>query len=72
MRSPYTNMKQVSLQFKSLNELAECMFELGINKPEINYQTCVLTAELNEEQLEHAISMKAQIVDHTKKNEQES
>ncbi|MDB5197503.1 MAG: hypothetical protein JWP88_1874 [Flaviaesturariibacter sp.] len=56
-------MREVSLLFRSLSELAECMFAMGVDKPEINYEKYILKANLSEEQLEHAISMKAQIVD---------
>jgi hypothetical protein len=58
-------MKQVSLQFKSLSELAECMFAMGVDKPIINYEAYILTCQLNDEQLEHAISMKAHLVERT-------
>ena len=61
-------MKQVSLQFKSLSELAECMFAMGVDKPTINYQTYVLTCEVTAEQLEYAISMKAHIIEKTVSN----
>ena len=60
-----SQLKQVSLQFKSLSELAECMFALGVDKPVINYETYILTCDLTDEQLEHAISMKAHIVEKT-------
>ena len=56
-------MKRVSLQFKSLSELAECMFAMGVDRPSINYENYILTAEISDEQLEHAINSKAQIVD---------
>jgi hypothetical protein len=56
-------LNAVSLKFKSLSELAECMFQLGVNKPTINYEEYILHAELTDEQLEHAISCRAQIVD---------
>jgi hypothetical protein len=58
-------MKQVSLQFKSLSELAECMSDLGVDKLTINYKAYILTCKVTGEQLEYAIKMKAHIVEKT-------
>ena len=41
------------------------MFAMGVDKPIINYEAYILTCQLNDEQLEHAISMKAHLVERT-------
>jgi hypothetical protein len=55
-------MKKVTLKFDSLSELSECMYQLGVTRPLLDYAKYTMTAILNEDQIEHAISCKAQIV----------
>jgi hypothetical protein len=47
-------MKKVTLRFLTLHELSECMFQLGIARPEIDYEKYTLTAELSDKQIQHA------------------
>lgn len=47
-------MKKVTLKFLSLHELSECMFQLNIAKPEIDYEKYTLVADLSEKQIQQA------------------
>ena len=47
-------MKKVTLKFSSLHELSECMFQLNIPKPEIDYEKYTLRADLTDKQIAHA------------------
>jgi hypothetical protein len=59
-------MKQVTLKFSSLAIMAECINQLGLVRPSINYNHFLFTAELSEEQIQHAVfACKAQLVDTT-------
>jgi hypothetical protein len=47
-------MKKVILKFLSLHDLSECMFQLGITNPQIDYENYTLTADLSGKQIEQA------------------
>jgi hypothetical protein len=55
-------MKKVTLQFSSLHYLAECLFQLGISRPEIDYEKFRITAELTDQQIEHAKDCHGQVI----------
>jgi len=56
-------MKKVTLRFPSLQLLAECMFQLGISKPVIDYDQYLLTADFSEQQINYAKECHAEIVE---------
>jgi hypothetical protein len=56
-------MKNVTLKFPSLQLMAECMFQLGITKPTIDYDNCLLTALLNDQQILYAKDCKAEVIE---------
>jgi hypothetical protein len=56
-------MKKVTLRFPSLQSLAECIFQLGLSKPVIDYDRYLLTADLTEQQVAYATECDAEIVD---------
>lgn len=56
-------MKKVTLRFPSLQLLADCLFQLGITRPVIDYDKYLLTADLTEKQLSYAQECEAQVVD---------
>jgi hypothetical protein len=56
-------MKRVTLKFGSLQHLAECMFQLSIKRPEINYENFTLIAILSDEQINTAIACGGQVVE---------
>jgi hypothetical protein len=47
-------MKQVTLSFPSLGDLAECMFYQNVRRPLIDYDKYTFTAELTDAQIEGA------------------
>jgi hypothetical protein len=56
-------MKKVTLRFPSLQQLADCLFQLGITRPVIDYDKYLLTADLTDKQLSYAEECDAQVVD---------
>jgi hypothetical protein len=56
-------MKRVTLRFPSLQLMADCMFQIGITRPVINYEQYFLTADLSEKQIEQAKDCQAEIVE---------
>jgi hypothetical protein len=56
-------MKRVTLRFPSLQLMADCIFQVGITRPVIDYEQYLLTADLSELQIEHAKDCNAEIVD---------
>lgn len=56
-------LKKVTLKFPSLQLLADCMFQLAIKKPEIDYENYIVVAELTDKQLEEAQICQAEIID---------
>jgi hypothetical protein len=56
-------MKKVTLRFPSLQLLAECMFQLGISRPDIDYDRCLATADLTDQQVEDAKECQAEVVE---------
>ena len=49
-------MKRVTVQFSSLTALSNCMYELGINKPTIDYGDVTVIVDLTPDQLTYCIS----------------
>jgi hypothetical protein len=58
-------MNRVTLRFPSLQLMAECMFEIGITRPVIDYNQYLVTAELTDRQIQNAKSCHAEIIDIT-------
>lgn len=56
-------MKKVTLRFPSLQTLADCIFQLGIQRPVIDYDKYLLTADLTEQQIAYAKECDAEVVD---------
>jgi hypothetical protein len=56
-------MKRVTLKFPSLQLLADCMFQLSISRPVIDYVNYILTAELSERQILEALDCQAEIIE---------
>jgi hypothetical protein len=56
-------LKKVTLRFPSLQLLADCMFQLGVNNPEIDYEKYIVVADLTDKQLEEAAGCQAEIID---------
>jgi hypothetical protein len=59
----FAQMKKVTLRFPTLQLLADCMFELSILNPVIDYERCLLTADLTDQQVAYAKECQAVIVD---------
>jgi hypothetical protein len=56
-------MKRVTLRFANLAVLSNCIFELGITKPPIDYKAITVIVDLTGEQLEYAcLQWKAEIL----------
>jgi hypothetical protein len=45
-----------------LQQLAECMFQLGLRRTEIDYNEFTFIADLTDEQIQVAISCQAEVV----------
>ncbi len=56
-------MKKVTLRFPSLQHLAECIFQLSISKPVIDYDRYFLTADLSESQIENAQECQGEVIE---------
>jgi hypothetical protein len=56
-------MKKLTLRFPSLQLLADCMYQLGIQRPVIDYDRCLATADLTDQQIEDAKECQAEVVD---------
>jgi hypothetical protein len=56
-------MKRVTLRFPSLQLLADCMFQLSITKPVIDYENFILTADLSDRQIADAVECEAEILE---------
>ncbi|RYZ20632.1 MAG: hypothetical protein EOO16_16015 [Chitinophagaceae bacterium] len=55
-------MTTITLAFPSLNDLAECMFSLGLRRPVIDYDQRSFTAQLTPEQIEVAKKFRGTVV----------
>jgi hypothetical protein len=55
-------MKKVTLRFLSLHDLSECMFQLGVTKPEIDYDNYTLVADLTDKQIQQAKDCGGEVV----------
>lgn len=58
-------LKKVTLKFPSLQLLADCLFQLAIKSPEIDYENYIVVADLTEKQLEDAQICQAEIIEQT-------
>jgi len=56
-------MQRVTLKFRTLQLLSECMFILSVHAPVIDYENYLLTSDLTDQQLEHAVEYDAQIIE---------
>ena len=56
-------MKKVTLRFPSLQLMADCIFQLSIARPVIDYDNYILTADLSDRQIAEAVECKAEIID---------
>ena len=61
-------MKQVSIKFKTLNELADCVYQLGLYRPFIDYENRILKGIFTQEQLNHVLHCKGEIIDEVVPN----
>jgi hypothetical protein len=56
-------MKRVTLRFANLAVLSNCIFELGISKPPIDYKEITVILDLTNDQLEYAcLQWKAEVL----------
>jgi hypothetical protein len=56
-------MKRVTLRFANLAVLSNCIFELGITKPPIDYKEITVILDLTNDQLEYAcLQWKAEVL----------
>jgi hypothetical protein len=56
-------MKRVTLRFSNLAVLSNCIFELGITKPPIDYKEVTVIVDLTVEQIEYAsLQWKAEVL----------
>lgn len=56
-------MKRVTLKFRSLQDLSNCMYELGVKRPVIDYNNYFLTADLTDAQIVFAKSCGAEVIE---------
>jgi hypothetical protein len=60
-------MKRVTLRFANLAVLSNCIFELGITKPPIDYKEVTVIMDLTTEQVEYAcLQWKAEVLKELK------
>jgi hypothetical protein len=57
-------LKKVTLKFPSLQLLADCLFQLAIKSPVIDYENYTVVADLTDKQLEEAEICQAEIIEH--------
>ncbi|RYY96383.1 MAG: hypothetical protein EOO11_13620 [Chitinophagaceae bacterium] len=55
-------MAQTVLKFNNLQDLAECMFQLNVRRPLLDYDLFTMTAELSAVQVERARDFRAQVL----------
>lgn len=53
----------MTLKFDNLQDLADCLYHLGLNKPSINYEDYTITASLTDKQLEIAKQCRCVIIE---------
>jgi hypothetical protein len=56
-------LSKVTLKFPSLQLLADCLFQLAIQQPEIDYENYIVKAELTDRQIEEAKICDAEILE---------
>jgi hypothetical protein len=56
-------MQKITLKFPSLQLMAECMFQLSITNPLIDYENYTLSADLSATQLEELKECKCEIIE---------
>ena len=59
-------MRKVTIKFDSLQSLSDCLYNLGIDRPAIDYYNYSFTADLTEKQINRAKECGGQIVSGAK------
>jgi hypothetical protein len=56
------SMRRITIKFDSLQSLSDCLYNLGIDKPVIDYYNYCFTAELSETHIDRARECGGEVV----------